>query len=207
MQQSFVEWRRTKNFKRNTNRYFHRGGKSCNRDMQFWTCSPGIFCKKRCVVALHVVNRWYASSLFVRVAHARIPPPYLARSTENAVTGFRILSRNRWNSARSNPGNAWNPVNVLNRSRGISKLGPTEECQFLIDRCASRPLCRVCDRVARVLNSLSSRPSFKSAWNSRGGEGGRFDRRTIHDKLVSRLEESLVNSSHPENCFQMLYRV
>lgn len=29
--------------------------------------------------------------------------------------------------------------------RGISKRGPTEECQFLIGRYAARPLCRVCD--------------------------------------------------------------
>lgn len=55
--------------------------------------------------------------------------------------------------------------------------------------------------VARVLNSLSSRRSFKSAWNSRAGRFIR-NRRTIRDKLVSRLEESLVNSSHRENCFQ-----
>lgn len=173
--------------------------------MQFWTCSPGIFCKKkkkkkRCRPPLcyALINRWYASSLF---AHA------LARRGGKRFNRFsNIVPKNRWNSARSLQPlqNAWNPVNVLNRSGAGGEFRSwARQKNVNFWSAAAR---RVCE--SRVLNSLSSRPSFKSAWNSRGGRGGgRFDRRTIHDKLVSRLEESLVNSSHPENCFQMLYRV
>lgn len=124
-------------------------------------------------------------------------------AAENALTDSRTLSR-KTGEIRLAPSNAWNPVNVLKRSGAGGEFRSwARQKNVNFWSAAAR---RVCE--SRVLNSLSSRPSFKSAWNSRGGRGGgRFDRRTIHDKLVSRLEESLVNSSHPENCFQMLYRV
>lgn len=82
--------------------------------------------------------------------------------------------------------------------RGISKRGPTEECQFLIGRYAARPLCRVCDPSEFWI------PFHPVVRLNPRGILERFiqNRRTIRDKLVSRLEESLVNSSHRENCFQ-----
>lgn len=168
--------------------------------MQFWTCV---------VLCFHVVKNGVSAVVTrckssIRVIAFRcacaIPPPPCSTRRRKCFKWFFEYCRNlgnRWNSARSNP-ETLPPGECLKQKRegggeerGISKRGPTEECQFLIGRYASRPLCRVCDPLREFW--IPFHPVVRFIRN----------RRTIHnDKLVSRLEESLVNSSHRENCFQ-----
>lgn len=183
MQQSFVEWRRTKNFKRNTNRYFHRGGKSCNRDMQFWTCSPGIFCKKRCVVHRCVTRcKSLIRVIAFRQSRACAHPAAISRSLDgkrcNRLSNI-VPKPVKFGSIQ--PWKRLEPGECFKQKQGNFEAGPDRRMSI-----SDRPL-RVAPTVSRLWSRCASFefpfiPSFVQIRVEFSWRGGGAFRSTYHPR-------------------------